>query len=156
MREPLGKIGFIVALAFLGSAQSTAPLIPDDQLTPGMTGVDSKDVICTPNYTRRVRQVSTAMRRSIFVEYGMTAASCGHCEIDHRVPLEIGGSNGRENLWPQSYDTKPWNALVKDQLENEIHRQVCEGDISLEEAQELFRGNWIDGYKRAFKVNLPS
>jgi hypothetical protein len=43
--------------------------------------------------------------------------------VDHLVSLEIGGANTVQNLWPQSYDTTPWNAHVKDKLENFAARQ---------------------------------
>jgi hypothetical protein len=39
------------------------------------------------------------------------------CEMDHLIPLSLGGSNRQKNLWPQSEITEPWNAHVKDKLE---------------------------------------
>jgi len=145
----------IAILSLLAAAQSPLPLVPDDALSPGATNTGNMDQVCAPNYSRQIRQVSVSMRRAVYAEYGLTAASCGHCEIDHRIPLEIGGSNEKSNLWPQSDDTKPWNAHSKDRLEDYIHERVCKGDMPLAEAQQLFRGNWIDAYEKVFHVDAP-
>ena len=60
--------------------------------------------------------------------------------------MELGGSNSLDNLWPQAYDTKPWNARVKDKLENHLHREVCQGKMDRSQAQDLLVGDWIDSY----------
>jgi 5-methylcytosine-specific restriction endonuclease McrA len=43
------------------------------------------------------------------------------CEVDHLIPLELGGSNRAANLWPQRYDGG-WSARDKDRLESRLHR----------------------------------
>ena len=70
-------------------------------------------------------------------------------EIDHHIPLEVGGADVKANLWPQSYDTAPWNAAVKDRIENYIREQVCTAHtITLEQGQKLFKGDWITGLQK--------
>jgi hypothetical protein len=44
-----------------------------------------------------------------------------HCEIDHLISRELGGADEVANLWPQSYGGQPWNAVLKDKLENRLH-----------------------------------
>jgi hypothetical protein len=39
-------------------------------------------------------------------------------------------------LWPESYWTEPWNAHLKDKLEDRLHELVCSGQIPLEQAQK--------------------
>ncbi len=63
------------------------------------------------------------------------------------INLSIGGSNSIRNLWPQSFRTSPWNAYVKDELENELHRRVCAGTLDLRKAQQIIAHNWIAGYR---------
>ena len=63
-------------------------------------------------------------------------------------PLELGGADTEANLWPESYDTEPWNAHLKDLLEDRLHALVCHGEMPLQEAQSAFFGNWIDAYRR--------
>jgi hypothetical protein len=66
-------------------------------------------------------------------------------EIDHLIPLELGGSNDAKNLWPQSY-RQAWGAHIKDELENKLHKMVCAHQITLPEAQAAIRKNWVSAY----------
>ena len=69
-------------------------------------------------------------------------------EEDHLISLEIGGDpRNPDNLWPQPW-FGAWNARVKDTLENRLHRMVCEGDITLEEAQHAIASDWSAAYQK--------
>ena len=52
--------------------------------------------------------------------------------IDHLIPLEHGGSNSIKKLWPECHRTSPWNAQVKDNLEDKLHELVCSLGASAE------------------------
>jgi hypothetical protein len=71
------------------------------------------------------------------------------------ISLELGGSNSIKNLWPQSYRTKPWNARVKDRLENRLHELVCSGQLDLATAQRDIATDWISTYKKYFHTDQP-
>jgi hypothetical protein len=63
---------------------------------------------------------------------GLVDRDC--CEVDHLILLELGGSNEIKNLWPEPDDPRPgWDD--KDELENELHRPVCSGEMTLADAQ---------------------
>jgi hypothetical protein len=127
-----------------------APLLPDASLTPGdALDVTAKD-ICQPGYAGRVRNVPQAVKEQAYKEYGITHRAKGEYEVDHLISLELGGSNSIKNLWPQSYQTKPWNAHVKDKLENALHEDVCAGKIDIKAAQRKIATNWIATYKAEF------
>ena len=66
-----------------------------------------------------------------------------------------GGSNAVKNLWPQSFQTQPWNAHVKDQLENTLHQLVCAGEVDLATAQHDIATDWIAAYRKYFHTDLP-
>ena len=68
--------------------------------------------------------------------------------MDHLVPLSIGGADVVENLWPQSHDTQPWNADVKDRLEWKLLSLVCRGELPMAQAQREIATNWIEAYKK--------
>jgi len=57
---------------------------------------------------------------------------------------------------PQSYRTQPWNAHVKDRLENELHRLVCAGQLPLDTAQRDIATDWIAAYQAYFHTIDPS
>ena len=69
-------------------------------------------------------------------------------EVDHLISLELGGANDIKNLWPQSYVSTPYNARMKDALENKLHAMVCANQITLVEAQKEISTDWIAAYKK--------
>lgn len=127
---------------------SGAPLKPDHKLTPGaiLSPQPSVKQLCTPGYSATVRNVPESEKTEVFREYGIDRHSM-HFEIDHLISLELGGSNDITNLWPQSYDTKPLNARVKDGLENRLHWLVCHAGLPPSTAQKAIAGDWTVAYK---------
>lgn len=122
--------------------------LPDPARTPGDTlAVTARDV-CTPGYAKKVRNVPASVKRAAYARYGITHHAPGEYEVDHLISLELGGSNSIRNLWPESYRTQPWNARVKDAVENRLHADVCAGRISLHDAQQAIARDWIAAYRR--------
>jgi hypothetical protein len=100
----------------------------------------------TPGYAKSVRHVSGKVKAQVYAEYGIVSHRSGEYEVDHLISLELGGSNDIKNLWPESYQSEPWNAHVKDKLEDRLHSLVCAGRMSLEEAQRAIARDWIAAY----------
>ena len=157
-RASLGLLGVTFALASSGLAQrggNNSPILPDATKTPGDTLEVTKADICVRGYSKNVRNVPTSVKNQVYASYGITHRSPGEYEVDHLISLELGGSNSVRNLWPQSYKTSPWNAHVKDALENRLHADVCSGKIDLKVAQADIARDWIASYKRVFNTALP-
>src|ERR1700736_4831532 len=55
----------------------------------------------------------------------------------------------------ESHRTSPWNAQVKDRLENRLHELVCSGQIDLKTAQQDIAADWIGAYKIYGSPNPP-
>jgi hypothetical protein len=129
-------------------SQPQQPLIPNDYKTPGKLYLPKPtvDEMCTVGYTKTVRDVPWSVKKKVFERYGIDPKNSSHYEVDHLISLQLGGSNDIENLWPQSYETKPWNARVKDKLENHLHREICQGRMDRSHAQAIITGDWIDTY----------
>jgi hypothetical protein len=72
------------------------------------------------------RNVSRARKNYVYSRYGITTrkpyGQPGSYEIDHLIPLELGGNNAITNLWPEAYP----GYGNKDQLENRFHQLMCE------------------------------
>lgn len=117
-------------------------VLPDPKLTPGDTipAATAAD-ICTPGWASEHRHVTESMRDNVYAEYKRSRGpDC--CEVDHLVPLELGGSNDIRNLWPQPDEPRPgWDE--KDRLENELHAEVCAGKMPLADAQHCIAANWV-------------
>jgi hypothetical protein len=131
------------------------PFVPDPALTPGAALDVTAADICVSGYSKRVRNVPVAVKRQAYASYGILSHQPGEYEVDHLISLELGGSNSLKNLWPQSFRTHPWNAYVKDALENELHRRVCAGTIDLAKAQYVISHNWVIGYRAYVHQNPP-
>jgi len=132
------------------------PYVPDTALTPGAALEVTAADICVSGYSKRVRNVPAEIKREAYAIYGVKTHEPGEYEVDHLISLELGGSNSLKNLWPQSFRTRPWNAYVKDALENELHRRVCAGTIDLAKAQYVIAHNWVIGYRIYVHANPPS
>jgi hypothetical protein len=80
----------------------------------------------------------------------MPAAYYGYTlEIDHIVPLELGGSNAIANLFPER-GNRAANYHAKDALENRAKAAVCAGTLSLRAARRGFATNWKALYRHLF------
>jgi hypothetical protein len=131
------------------------PFRPDSARTPGATLDVTAADICVPGYSKKVRNVPVAVKRQVYASYGIMRHEPGEYEIDHLISLELGGSNSVRNLWPESYRTHPWNARMKDALENELHRRVCAGTLDLATAQRMIASNWVIGYRTYVRPTPP-
>jgi hypothetical protein len=146
----------LVTLCHAGPVvNSHAAFLPNPGLTPGDALPVDAHTVCQPGYAQRVRAVPESVKRAVYLEYGMRVPLTGADEIDHLIPLEIGGSNSSKNLWPQPLGTQPWNAKVKDGLESELHREVCAGKLSLAQAQREIASDWIQCWQTHFHRLLP-
>jgi len=69
---------------------------------------------------------------------------CPRTELDHLVPLELGGSNDATNLWPE-YPPTP---NPKDKVEDMLNAAVCDGRITLAAAQDAIAADWLTAEKK--------
>jgi hypothetical protein len=106
-------------------------------------------------YSATIRDVPEDVRKRVYEEYGIRVHRPREYEIDHLISLELGGSNSIKNLWPESYLTRPWNAHVKDALEDRLHALVCDGKMDLATAQRKIASDWIAAYKEVFHTDHP-
>jgi hypothetical protein len=121
--------------------------LPDPACTPG--SVMTTDVICyRPTGPRR--HVDAAERREVYREYGYSYPQRrGDFEADHLIPLELGGDNSTDNLWPEAAWPSP-GFHEKDEVENYLHRQVCRDTMTIERAQRAIAVNWVEVWR-----NMP-
>jgi hypothetical protein len=74
-------------------AQQPTPFLPYPDLTPGGVFDVTLQDICTPGYSKKVRAVTKALRDQAYKSYGITSYQPGEYQLDHLIPLSIGGSN---------------------------------------------------------------
>jgi hypothetical protein len=144
-------IGILIAAWSFAAAAGD---LPDAALTPGEANpVLTQAKICGKGFsTKPFRHVTAALKARVYAAYGARnhAGACAGregCEVDHLISLELGGANSLANLWPQPYAGVPWNAHIKDTLENRLHRLVCGGMLTLGTAQREIATDWIASYR---------
>jgi hypothetical protein len=125
---------------------------PDRACSPGAYYSRlTRRVICASRFrTGSIRNVPQSEKFHVEREYGMAATYYGRTiEIDHIVPLELGGSNAIANLFPEP-GSGAANYHVKDEVENRAKAEVCDGHLSLHAARQGFARNWEALYRRLF------
>ena len=167
-------VAITIALIVLAKAkQSTVPesqnatfavrmgppdIYPDKIRTPGaidpdITQDNIQENICNPRWsTKSIRppaSYTSRLKREQILQYDYGDTDPADYEEDHLIPLEIGGNpTDPKNLWPEPYSPSipDAGARAKDRVENFLHKQVCTGNLTLEEAQKEIATDWYRIY----------
>lgn len=120
---------------------------PNLELTPGdVIPEATRDTVCAKGYSKKMRgEVSKQDKIYVYYRYGLTYDS-KHYQIDHFIPLSIGGSNKPENLWPQPIQNNA-GFLEKQRVAQYLHEEVCADKINIKDAQEAVRKDWHHVYR---------
>ena len=81
--------------------------LPDRSCTPGYVTSATRSQVCTPGYATSVRNVTQGTKNAVYASYGVRVRLPGQYEVDHLVPLSLGGSNDPRNLWPEPAEPRP-------------------------------------------------
>lgn len=154
----LAIAGMLVALGLLFASHHPKPpnpnavchikgVLPDPVCTPGVinpnvTQADIKTTICKTGWTATIRPPQSytgPLKIQSIKNYGYSDTNTKHYEEDHFIPLELGGSpTDVKNLWAEpSPSPNP-----KDNVENILRSRVCNGVISLHDAQQKIITDW--------------
>jgi hypothetical protein len=128
---------------------------PDLRLTPGATLPVTQNQVCGADAASTIAAIPASLQRKVFEEYGVTPSRPDAYEVDYLITPELGGATDIRNLWPQPYQNTVWNAHVKDQLEDRLHRMVCSGEVDLTTAQHEISTDWIAAYRKYFHADRP-
>lgn len=128
-------------------------LYPDLRHTPGATNPavtqsTISQTVCLLGWTKTVRPpyVKTHRIKLQIMEESGAVGSPGEYELDHFIPLELGGCpDCIENLWLEPYAPEP-GAHQKDEVKNYLHKRVCDGSMTLDEAQRAITSDWYKVY----------
>lgn len=132
--------------------------VPDPRCTPGavdpgVTQANLSRTLCRPGgwtaSVRPPREVTDAFKRVARRAYAAPGPSSAY-ELDHLVPLGLGGASDARNLWPEpnagdpaQFDhSRPIGSNAKDGVESRLHTAVCRGEVSLAAAQRAVATNW--------------
>jgi len=141
-----------------------AAAMPDPSCTPGAVDAAVVDAgaaatVCRRGWSARLRPpeaLTEPFKVAALRAYG-ERGPVGDYELDHLVPLELGGSSDTANLWPEPDDhPRPGVANSKDLVEHALHDLVCRGRaghrLGLVVAQRLIAADWTTALARAEAV----
>jgi hypothetical protein len=114
-------------------------------LTPGAVRTTDIADICS-HATSGLRHWSRERDDRIMSEYGLLLGPYPDWEIDHLIPLCLGGADDDKNLWPEPRRSieKEWPAELKDDLEHRLCEMVCAGELDVKAAQAEIEGDWVE------------
>ena len=119
------------------AAQERAPV--PGEVDTHVTQSTVRTTICQPGHTAKVRpprKFTDAIKRRLV--NGHPGFSQDY-ELDHLIPLGLGGHpTSANNLWVQAWQ----EAASKDRDEFRLHREVCAGRMTLEQAQHDMLATW--------------
>lgn len=129
--------------------------IPDPKCTPGaIDPTVTEEVLKDSRFrTKCIRDLATSAskKNSTYGLYGIqhpdnNTHATQTCELDHLVPLELGGADTLDNIWPQcgpdGVELSNRFFKRKDAIENFLTRQVKAGNMSLSDAQQGIATDW--------------
>ncbi len=138
---------FDSALSFISSVSFAQ--LPNTVHTVGTKTKANEAQVCAPDYMASVKPIEGWQRSRALAKYGRRDDYTG--PIDHLIPLELGGSNEPENLWPQP-DQKEYGFAAKNELEAKLRELVCTSKtLSLKDAQNEIKKNWVKAYDKYMK-----
>jgi hypothetical protein len=101
--------------------------------------------ICVSGYTKTVRPepaYTNGVKRKLMQQAGIDPARISDYELDHLVPLALGGHPRKlSNLMLQPWDGER-GAKMKDILEVRLQSLVCHGRLDLTDAQVCIAQDW--------------
>jgi hypothetical protein len=126
----------IAILAITTTAPAQRSLLPNPKLTPGRVAASEKDR----------GGVTVAIEQKVFVRYRLPWSWRAQFKIDHLIPLELGGADTIDNLWPQSLRARPYGPDRKELLVEVFLQKIRTGKMTLAQAQEEISRDWIDAF----------
>jgi hypothetical protein len=133
-------MNWLIALSaifvFTTNALAQEALVPNSKRTPGRVAKRDKER----------GGVTLAMEKKVFSRYRLPWSRRAEFKIDHLIPVELGGADTVDNLWPQNLSAKPYSADRKELLTEMLLARIRAGQMTLAQAQEQISRDWIDAF----------
>ena len=135
-------------LLFLAAAAAYAD---HGALNPVVRQQTIDQTICVPGYAKGVRPATSytnGVKQMLFQRAHMNPALARTYELDHIIPLALGGHPRKvENLALQPWEGEN-GAKRKDRLEVKLQCLVCSNQVTLREAQQEILEDWQAAYHK--------
>lgn len=168
MRYVMAVLGLLLLATPSEAQNATGRYYPDHNLTPGSVDAKLKPAFLCAHSTSERRNTPDSLKRQVFEAYNVSWDDRSGYEVDHFIPLFLGGVNKCDdsatcNLWPQPHqkvyaDVAPWGSETKDRLEMRVYNTMCNRkahkalkDVTwLRDAQNAMMSDWRAMYREYF------
>jgi hypothetical protein len=137
---------FLAAAAAYGDHGALNPVVRQETID---------QTICVPGYAKGVRPATSytnGVKQMLFQRAHMNPALAQTYELDHIIPLALGGHPRKvENLALQPWEGEN-GAKRKDRLEVKLQCLVCSNQVTLREAQQEILEDWQAAYHKYAQV----
>jgi hypothetical protein len=123
----------LIVLSWPALTRAGDATLPDRKLTPGAIARKDKDRT----------GVTEEMERKLFDRYHIPWRRRPEFKVDHLIPVELGGGDTIDNLWPQSLYARPYGVLRKELLTQRLLVRIAAGQMTLAQAQKEISEDWI-------------
>ena len=137
-------VRFITAAAIIGIPAFAAAQLPSSFQTPGAKGKANEAQVCAADFEASVKPMAKWQREQALERYGKRPEDFTG-ELDHLIPISLGGSNDPDNLWPLP-SNKDMGPAQKKALDLKLHELVCAKTITLKAAQDAIKKDWVKAY----------
>lgn len=146
----MARIGLVVLFGAMAGLRAERAAAQDaSMLDERVTQQSIASTICRPDYADTVSPPFSVMmnhKARLLAERGIDADAGVGYALDRHVPVLLGGSPDA----PENFDLLPWagdqGERRKARLIVRLKHCVCEGKMSLSDAQAAIVGNWAAAY----------
>ena len=142
-------LSFMAVAAVVGVPAIAAAQLPSSFQTPGAKGKANEAQVCAADFETSAKPVAKWQREQALERYGKRPEDFTG-ELDHLIPVSLGGSNDVENLWPLP-DNKDMGPAQKKELDLKLHQMVCDKTLTLKAAQDAIKKDWVKAYNQYVK-----
>ena len=137
-------LSFMAAAVIVGVPAFAAAQLPSTFQTPGAKGKANDAQVCAADFEASVKPIAKWQRDQALERYGKRPEDFTG-ELDHLIPIALGGTNDPDNLWPLP-SSKEMGPEQKKALDLKLHEMVCAKTLTLKAAQDAIKKDWVKAY----------
>ena len=142
-------LSFMTTAVVIGVPAWAAAQLPSSFQTPGSKGKANEAQVCAADFEASAKPVAKWQRDQALERYGKRPEDFTG-DLDHLIPVSLGGTNDPDNLWPLP-PSKDMGAEQKKALEVKLHQLVCDKTLKLKDAQDAIKKDWVKAYNQYVK-----
>ncbi|MCU1381367.1 MAG: uncharacterized protein JWL71_64 [Acidobacteria bacterium] len=143
-------LSFMTAAVVVGVPAFAAAQLPSSFQTPGGKGKANEAQVCAADFEASAKPIAKWQRDQALERYGKRPEDFTG-ELDHLIPVGLGGNNDPDNIWPLP-SNKDMGPEQKKELDLKLRQLVCtDKTVKLKDAQDAVKKDWVKAYNQYVK-----